>query len=310
MGQNTGPSSAGAVGLMQFEPATAQSVGINPNDPRQAIFGAAKLLTQYGYHQDPFRAIGAYNGGPGNPQSGYARQVLSEAQRLAPELGGGQAPSLPGIGGSAASTSPTFDQAAYHQDLGRYLAGNLMASSPYGGGRSSSLFSSGVLTSKQPNPANYYVAAQSNLQALAGDQPLQVHPAVAAQTKTGDIAGGFLPAGAPYQQGRRDQGRDFQTTPGGPLIAPGSGYVVRIGNDPHGFGPRYGIVHFTTGPFAGRTMYLGHTLAAVTQGSFKAGQVLAYTGTTPIGNATVPGWAEIGFADNGTPGPNGQPAPF
>lgn len=59
-------SSAGAVGLMQLMPATAQAFGVDPTDPVQAIDGAARLLKgeldKYG--SIPL-ALAAYNaGGP------------------------------------------------------------------------------------------------------------------------------------------------------------------------------------------------------------------------------------------------------
>ncbi len=128
---------------------------------------------------------------------------------------------------------------------------------------------------------------------------------------SGGAAGGFLPKGAVYKPGRADQGRDGQTRPGTPMIAPGDGIVVRVASDPHGFGPRYPIVHFTSGPYAGHTLYLGHTLATVRPGQkFTAGTVLSHTGTTPIGNAGVPGWFEVGFAPGGVPGKFGQDVPF
>lgn len=40
-------SSQGAVGIMQFTPETAKRYGINPNDPRDAIFGGAQMLRDY-----------------------------------------------------------------------------------------------------------------------------------------------------------------------------------------------------------------------------------------------------------------------
>lgn len=59
-------SSAGARGLMQFMPGTAQSMGIDPSDPAQAIDGAARLLTRL---RDSFGttelALAAYNAGEG-----------------------------------------------------------------------------------------------------------------------------------------------------------------------------------------------------------------------------------------------------
>ena len=46
-GNPSAVSDQGAVGLMQLEPSTAKALGVgNPRDPRQAIFGAAKLLRQ------------------------------------------------------------------------------------------------------------------------------------------------------------------------------------------------------------------------------------------------------------------------
>jgi soluble lytic murein transglycosylase-like protein len=64
-------SSAGAIGIAQFMPETAEDVGIDPHDPFDAIGGAATLLGQYveGYrdrYADPYSAaLAAYNAGPG-----------------------------------------------------------------------------------------------------------------------------------------------------------------------------------------------------------------------------------------------------
>jgi soluble lytic murein transglycosylase-like protein len=63
-----GPNSAGAVGLMQFEPATAAQYGVtNLNDPTQEIPAAgaymAALYKQFGSWS---LALAAYDAGPGN----------------------------------------------------------------------------------------------------------------------------------------------------------------------------------------------------------------------------------------------------
>lgn len=331
--RNTGPSSAGAVGGMQFEPATAKALGINPNDPRQAIFGAAKLLNQYGYQQNPLRALGAYNGGPGNPQYGYARQVVSEAKRLGGQLSGTGAlgrPSVQGLGAPPAQQQqslsqivPTFDQAGYNKANARYIAGSFISGqkNPFDIGPKGAdlgpnpLFSPGGLTTTAPNAADFQGTktiqlAQSSLQRLAGGSVLNAHPQLQGQ-KLANIAGGFLPRGAKYVVGRKDQGRDGQTNPGGPIVANGNGYVVNVLSDPNGFGPKYPLVHFVSGPYAGRTLYFGHTLSTVKPGQrVSAGQVISRTGTSGVGNATVPGWFEIGFADSGSPGRFGQAVPF
>lgn len=68
-------SPAGAVGIAQFMPATAASMGVNPHDPVQALNGAARLManlsSQFG--GDYAKALAAYNAGPGTVQSAVAR---------------------------------------------------------------------------------------------------------------------------------------------------------------------------------------------------------------------------------------------
>ncbi|MDP4076243.1 LPD38 domain-containing protein [Acidovorax sp. A1169] len=58
-------SPAGALGLMQFMPATAKELGINPLDPAEAVFGAAAYLRQSldKFGGDTERAIASYNWG-------------------------------------------------------------------------------------------------------------------------------------------------------------------------------------------------------------------------------------------------------
>jgi peptidoglycan DL-endopeptidase CwlO len=85
-------SPAGAQGLMQFMPATAAGLGVNPLDPGSAIDGAARYLSslkkQFGSTE---LALAAYNAGPGTvsryggipPYSetqNYVRAVMSKAE--------------------------------------------------------------------------------------------------------------------------------------------------------------------------------------------------------------------------------------
>jgi soluble lytic murein transglycosylase-like protein len=63
-------SSAGAVGVAQFEIETADDYGVHPFSPRSAIPGAASLLASYlrdyAERSDPYAlALSAYNAGPG-----------------------------------------------------------------------------------------------------------------------------------------------------------------------------------------------------------------------------------------------------
>lgn len=60
-------SSAGATGIAQFLPSTAASLGINPNNPYQALDGGARYLRQNldFFGGDIAKAVAAYNAGPG-----------------------------------------------------------------------------------------------------------------------------------------------------------------------------------------------------------------------------------------------------
>jgi hypothetical protein len=85
-------SKAGAQGLMQFMPSTAQGLGINPLDPTSAINGAAKYLSGLqGQFGSMSLALAAYNAGPGAVSryggippyaetQNYVRAVTSKAE--------------------------------------------------------------------------------------------------------------------------------------------------------------------------------------------------------------------------------------
>lgn len=63
-GKNQSP--AGAQGIAQFMPGTAQAMGIDPLKPEEAIPGAGQYLNQqYQKFQDWPSAVAAYNAGPG-----------------------------------------------------------------------------------------------------------------------------------------------------------------------------------------------------------------------------------------------------
>ncbi len=81
-GSNMGPSSAGAVGWMQFMPETWKSYGVDANGdgvrdpyhPEDAIFAAASYLSAAGMPADTYNAIFAYN-----HADWYVAEVLANA---------------------------------------------------------------------------------------------------------------------------------------------------------------------------------------------------------------------------------------
>jgi hypothetical protein len=84
-------SGAGAQGIAQFMPATAQGLGINPMDPGQALPAAANLMKSYldKYGGDWASALSAYNAGPGNVPAGGGVPNIAETQNYVKTILGG-----------------------------------------------------------------------------------------------------------------------------------------------------------------------------------------------------------------------------
>lgn len=82
-GANTGPSSAGARGFMQFMPETAARYKVDVNSPTSSVMGAAHYmddLLQY-YGGDLNAALSAY-GGDASGKAGYAQSVINRYHQL------------------------------------------------------------------------------------------------------------------------------------------------------------------------------------------------------------------------------------
>jgi murein DD-endopeptidase MepM/ murein hydrolase activator NlpD len=98
-GRNMGPSSAGALGWMQFIPSTWMRWGMDadgngiadPWDPEDGVFSAARYLAAAGAHDDLDRAIFAYN---------HADWYVQDVLELARQFGGDSVVGSFGLPGS------------------------------------------------------------------------------------------------------------------------------------------------------------------------------------------------------------------
>lgn len=104
-------SRAGAVGHMQIMPATAQSLGIDPHDPVQSIYGGARVLREnldrYGNVPDALRA---YNSGTDRTKWGNP-ETMAYPQKVATQYAGLQSGDDP-FAGPGTSVSPDRKESA------------------------------------------------------------------------------------------------------------------------------------------------------------------------------------------------------
>jgi cell wall-associated NlpC family hydrolase len=82
-------SPAGAQGLMQLMPTTAQGLGVNPWEPAEAVQGAAQLLSKYlhTFGSVPL-ALAAYNAGPGAVEQYGGVPPYNETQKYVTKITG------------------------------------------------------------------------------------------------------------------------------------------------------------------------------------------------------------------------------
>lgn len=248
-----------------------------------------------------YSALGKFGYGEHNfptDQGEFKAQYLGKNQPKGGEVVEAPPQSLPKAPVAAQTATPPgvqgFDQAGFDKAQKASILGRLIQE---GGGRKENpLFAAGLVTTKPPNRAEFTTTGTAPAAPAQAATPSL--PGVPQRPSTGGgKLGGFLSSNAELQINRIDRGRDIKTNPGGPIIAPGDGEVIAVKSDPGGYGPDYPVVRFTNGPMAGTSWFLGHTHSALKPGDrFKAGQTLSHTGTHGVGNATVPGWAELGLS--------------
>jgi hypothetical protein len=128
-------SPAGALGIAQFMPETAKGLGINPLNPKQAIFGAAKYLAGKIHHYGDVRlALASYNAGDGAVKKyggippyaetqNYVKNIMRDAAHYgstgAPQTSPGveiTAPNAPDLAGVALANLGQISSQGGHVD--------------------------------------------------------------------------------------------------------------------------------------------------------------------------------------------------
>lgn len=93
LNENTKDSPKGAIGIAQLMPSTAKSLGVDPKDPKQSIFAAAKIMASAG--PDPHQQDIAYYG-PASPGGANTKQYAANGDVLRYALKG-EAPARPQV---------------------------------------------------------------------------------------------------------------------------------------------------------------------------------------------------------------------
>jgi transglycosylase-like protein with SLT domain len=132
-------SGAGAIGLTQLMPGTAQGLGVNPWNPHQNLVGGAKYLAQqYQKFGSWPLALSAYNSGPGGAESSGRVEGFSETQNYVKSImsawgGANNTGALPNVGpGRASGSFRAYDPADIKKAQNKQAALAMLGGSSYG----------------------------------------------------------------------------------------------------------------------------------------------------------------------------------
>ena len=297
-GQNLGPSSAGAVGWMQFMPSTwarwgtdANGDGIaDPDNPTDAIFSAARYLAGCGGQFDIARAVYCYN---------HASWYVSEVLGLAAQYGQG--------GGSDALVSSGASQAELDADRTQIVKAKQGLDTALARARkladvehhflhlaqSAPLFSDQLEARKRAVQVGVRrQAAARRASHLRGLLRSATERLSNAQNQVTVTSMPFAPTAGGLKVGRIDQGVDYTST--APYAAVAAGVVVYI--DPNFWQGTPAVYEKLDRPIVVGGHRYDEIYYSETQALVRVGQRLV-PGEAVIG----PGSAELGFAEGELP---------
>jgi hypothetical protein len=332
-GRNMGPSSAGAIGWMQFMPSTWQEWGVDadgngvadPWNPYDAVYAAARYLAASGGTTDISRAIFSYN-----HASWYVQDVLRIAQTfsqgqdvtltaatptaatLQPDLSGPRR-SVAAAGRRAASAREAvrklrtriarLERRSNHVTLlstglaMQALAGRLRERLPAAQERVGQAQAALKQAKQALQQAQAEAKAQAQAQAQAASLAAAAQPMVSAPYA--NFAGGGWGVFSASNYAGTDQGVDF--TGSGPIPALAAARVTGIRSESIIEGGSYPVVAYQLedGPYAGSYVYVMENFTPTVH----VGEQLSRGQTVGIASGRYP-YIEVGFAS----GPDGSAA--
>lgn len=171
-------SSAGAQGIAQIMPQTAQGWGVNPLDPDAALDAAARAMTgYYAKYGDSERALAAYNMGEGNLQK-YGPRGLAETNKYIDIINERTGRSAPNAGAPPSAPAASLPTPAGSADS--------RPAAPAGAPGSLTVRHKGTGMVSQVSPDDWpYMPNRDQFEIVEGAPQAQASPLDAARASTG-----------------------------------------------------------------------------------------------------------------------------